>query len=146
MSDDAGCSGEERMRRNAGGRGNIAVSAATLHLRGSRRQQRCGCCQAVRGSCIPQLGNDFQWFDGNFCLIAMASDIMSDCFYHRGMPKIRRSPVTSTFACLIHSLRSLRWSFWAGRVNAARAPTVAAGECSTAVQSALLLSHAIVCV
>lgn len=63
----------------------------------------------------------------------MTSNALADCFYRRGVPKIRRNPVT------IRHPKSLLLSFWAGWTAAAAAsPTAAA-----VVQSVFLLSHAI---
>lgn len=90
------------MRREEGRReGNIAVSAATLRLRGSSSSssaaaelRRLGELHTSSLAPMFPIGRA-----GTFRPAEMAYRTMGDCFYRRGIPKMRRSPVTS--CCLV---------------------------------------------
>ncbi|MED6289467.1 hypothetical protein CHARACLAT_003060 [Characodon lateralis] len=81
--------------------------AATLYHRGTRRQQSFSCCQAIGGrSRISTLALHSRGHLGVYVVLEMASDTMTDCFYRRRMPKIRRSP--ASFPGNLHLVLVLR--------------------------------------
>ncbi|TKS72219.1 Proto-oncogene DBL [Collichthys lucidus] len=91
--------GDEELGRREG---NIAVSGASLRLRGSSSSSAAAVDRRPRELHYLELGTDF----GNLHLTEMASNTMADCFYRRGIPKMRRSP--ASFPGNLHLVLVLR--------------------------------------
>lgn len=101
------------MRRKPGGRRKCCRDALPPSIAEAQGGSRAPAVarRSRKGAAHLTLAPNFPRLTGKLYCLEMASDTMTDCFFHRGMPKIRRSPVTSAFCILVLGVKSLGLSF-----------------------------------